>query len=327
MPLFLSALLHSRTRSKDLVDTLYRLGLSVSYDRVLGVAADHGNTAISHFETIGTVCSPTLNIGVFTTSAVDNIDYDPTVTTAQGSFHGTGISLFQHPNTENRSTAQRSFDSTSRSGKKVTKLPVSYTLVPAVTVTKSEPPVPDVCGLQKPGCSLMSKAVAQENDWCDHLSKIISEGNYDTDSGKADLHVSWAAYHSRRREQAATPVHGPAAVTALLPLFPDDSKSVAVTLHSMNVVKKAVTVVNPGQIPVIAFGQPPFKIAKQIQWMWPEEYGEESFVIMLGGLHIKISLLKALGDLLDGSGWTSGLMQAEIATAGTSNSFLKAVHI
>ena len=60
--------------------------------------------------------------------------------------------------------------------------------------------------------------------------------------------------------------------------------------------------------------------------MWPEEYGEESFVVMLDGLHIKMSLLKALGDLLDGIGWTSGLMQAEIATAESSNSFLKAVH-
>ena len=52
----------------------------------------------------------------------------------------------------------------------------------------------------------------------------------------------------------------------------------------------------------------------------------EICVVMLSGLHIKMSLLKALGDLLDGSGWTSGLMQAEKATAGTSNSFLKAVH-
>ena len=79
-----------------------------------------------------------------------------------------------------------------------------------------------------------------------------------------------------------TPVHGPAAVSALLPLFLDDLKSLAMICHSMNVVKKAVTVVNPVQIPVIACDQPLFKIAKQIQWMWPQEYGEESFVIMLG---------------------------------------------
>ena len=124
-----------------------------------------------------------------------------------------------------------------------------------------------------------------------------------------------------------TLVHGPVAVTALLPLFPDDSKSVAMIRHSMNVVKKAVTVVNPRQFPVIACDQPLFKIAKQFQWMWPEEYGEESFVIMLGGRHINMALLKVLGDLLDGCGWTSALVQAEIATAGTSNSFLKAVHV
>ena len=166
-----------------------------------------------------------------------------TATSAQGSFHGTGISLFQHPDTENRGTEQRNLNFTSRSGKKGTKLPESYTLVPAVTVTKSEHPVPEVCGLQKPGCGFMSKAVAQENDWCDHLSKIISEGNDDTASGKADLHVSWAAYHSRRQEQAANPVHGPSAVTALLPLFPNNSKPVAMIRRTMNVVKKAVTVV------------------------------------------------------------------------------------
>lgn len=149
---------------------------------------------------------------------------------------GTGLSLFQHSDTENRDTEQRRFNFISRMGKKVTKLSESYTLVPGVTVTKSKVPVPEVCGLQKPGCSLMSKAVAQENDWCNHLSKIITEGNYDTACGRAELHVSWAAYHSRRREQAVTRVHGPAAVTALLPLFLDDLKSLAMICHSMNMM-------------------------------------------------------------------------------------------
>ena len=203
LPLFVGALVPSRTRSKDLVSTLYRVGLSVSYDYVLGLSADLGNTTISHFKIIKTVCPPKLNIGVFTTSALNNINHDPTATSAQGSFHGTGISLFQHSDTENHGTEQRRFTFISRMGKKVT-LPESYTLVPGVTVTMSEVPFPEVCRLQKPGCSLMSKAVAQENDWCDHLSKIISEGNYGTACGRAELHVSWAAYHSRRREQAVT---------------------------------------------------------------------------------------------------------------------------
>ena len=122
LPLFVGALVPSRTRSKDLVSTLYRVGLSVSYDYVLGLSADLGNTAISHFKIIKTVCPPKLNIGVFTTSALNNINHDPTATSAQGSFHGTGISLFQHSDTENHGTEQRRFNFISRMGKKVTKL-------------------------------------------------------------------------------------------------------------------------------------------------------------------------------------------------------------
>ena len=105
------------------------------------------------------------------------------------------------------------------------------------------------------------------------------------------------------------------------------SKSVAMIRHSMGVVKKAVEVLKPGQTPVIACDQPLFMIAKQIQWMWTEQYCEDSFVVMLGGLHIKMTLLKVLGDLLDGAGWTSALVEASIATPGTADSFLKVAHI
>uniref|UniRef100_UPI00358DF98B uncharacterized protein isoform X2 n=1 Tax=Myxine glutinosa TaxID=7769 RepID=UPI00358DF98B len=321
LPLFHGSLIHSRTRSRDLVDTLYRLGLSVSYDLVLGMSADLGNSAISHLESIGTVCPPALQIGVFTTSAVDNIDHDPTATSAHGSFHGTGISLFQHPNTENCGTEQMRIPLT-KSGKKVRKLPESYTLVPAVSALKNGLPVPEVCGLMQSDCSLMTAAVAEEQRWCDHISNVVDDGNADK-----DIHVSWGAYHATRIESSETTDNGPTAVSALLPLFPDDSKSIAMIRHSMEEVKKAVAILNPGQFPVIACDQPLFKLAKNIQWMWPETYGEGSFLVMLGGLHIKMTLLKALGDLLGSSGWTSAIVQADIATPRTADSFLKATHV
>ncbi|XP_078355447.1 uncharacterized protein LOC144640099 [Oculina patagonica] len=168
LPLFLGALVHSRTRSKDLVDTLYRLGLSVSYERVLGLSADLGNYAISHFETDGTVCQSTLSIGL--------------------------------------------------------ARPYSYTLALFATVTKNKPPVPEVCGLKQSSCSLM-------NNECSNPVDVVRN-------------------------------------------------------------------------------------------IW-----EESFVEMLSGQHNKMALLKARGDFSDGSNWMSALVKAEIATVGTSNSFLKAVHV
>ena len=84
---------------------------------------------------------------------------------------------------------------------------------------------------------------------------------------------------------------------------------------------------NPGQTPVVAFDQPLYAIAKQIQWNWPNLYGEDKLVIMFGGLHIEMAAFKVLGEWLEDSGWTHALIQADIASPGTADSFLKASHI
>ena len=57
------------------------------------------------------------------------------------------------------------------------------------------------------------------------------------------------------------------------------------------------------------------------------EYVEAKIVIMFGGLHIVLAALKTLGDLLKCSRWTSALVYAGVATAGTADSFLTAAHI
>ena len=139
----------------------------------------------------------------------------------------------------------------------------------------------------------------------------------------SNSNVSWAAYHaSRRSTKEIIP-----AVTALLPLFPDNSKSAAMIRHSMDVINEAVQEINPGQVPVITLDQPLYAIAKQIQWNWPANYGEKHFIIILGGLHIEMTALKVIGDWLEDSGWVEALVQANVASAGTADSFLKATHI
>ena len=140
--------------------------------------------------------------------------------------------------------------------------------------------------------------------------------------------VSWAAYNASQQmakfehEERKLP-----AISALLPLFNEEAKSFAMICHSMNVVKKAVFKLNPEQVPVIALDQPLYALAKTIQWNWPNTFGEDKFVIMFGGLHIEMAAFKLLGNLLQGSGWTSALVQAGIASSGTAESFLKASHV
>ena len=48
---------------------------------------------------------------------------------------------------------------------------------------------------------------------------------------------------------------------------------------------------------------------------------------MLGGLHLEMAFWNTLGDLLDGSGWTTALAEADIASSGVADSFLKASHL
>ena len=50
----------------------------------------------------------------------------------------------------------------------------------------------------------------------------------------------------------------------------------------------------PGTSEVITVDQPLYAIAKKIQWTWPEHYGENHIVIVLGGLHVEMAALKVI---------------------------------
>ena len=122
----------------------------------------------------------------------------------------------------------------------------------------------------------------------------------------------------------------PIYIFLFFPLFRDQAKSLAIIRHSMDVVRKTVEIINPGQVSIITANQPLYTLtmlAKQIQWSWPDTYGENHFVVIFGGLHIEMTILKVLSDLLEGSGWTAALVQADIASTGAADSLLKASHV
>ena len=50
-------------------------------------------------------------------------------------------------------------------------------------------------------------------------------------------------------------------------------------------------------------------------------------MVMLGGLHTETALWNTLGDMLEGSGWITALTEAEVATSGIAESFLKCSHL
>ena len=57
--------------------------------------------------------------------------------------------------------------------------------------------------------------------------------------------------------------------------------------HGMDMIKQITHHVNPGQTPVLNVDHPVNASAKETTMgQWPEQYGEQQYVILKGGLHI-----------------------------------------
>jgi len=95
----------------------------------------------------------------------------------------------------------------------------------------------------------------EKKTWLDNVQKTLN-GNSDS-SANGDLNLSWAAYHA---SMGASVDDDELCITSLLPLFSEDSKSVAMLRHSMDVISSSVRVLNGDQNPVIAVDQQLFAI-------------------------------------------------------------------
>lgn len=122
---------------------------------------------------------PKLNKKVFKTTAVDNIDHNPSSATAQGAFHGTGISLFQHPGENDGGEERAPVVLGNTNAKRLAQLPDSYTTVQPVILPKTQPPVPPLQGPLIRSCLEVPSAFAKEFKWLDnvrdHLNQEISK--------------------------------------------------------------------------------------------------------------------------------------------------------
>ncbi len=134
--MFLALQLHSQTRSKELVELLHQYCLCVSYKRVLTIETGYAQASAERARAnADIVCPSNLRYKIFTVAALDNLEHNPTSTTAISSFHGTGISMFHFPSVESPGLDQEPMEinfhrSASRKGP---MLPPPYTFVPPMS--------------------------------------------------------------------------------------------------------------------------------------------------------------------------------------------------
>jgi len=245
-PIYVALKIHAVTRSRNIIDSLFNLGLCISYDRLLNMTSNISNAICAQFRADGVVCPPKLLCGVHTSAAVDNLDHNLTASTATESFHGTGISLMQQQSYESQGYdrgVQISSQNDSSTSRSVVPLPSSYTNVPPASIKAKEFTAPAVGDHVQPTTLLhVERERAGEIEWLDSVRAACSKEKLnDTDW------ISWSAYHASMMARNDIPP----AINSLLPLFTDNAHSVAMIKHSMNIVKAAVQHLNPGQVPVL----------------------------------------------------------------------------
>jgi hypothetical protein len=283
LPIYVALKIYGTVRSKTLIERLHELGICISYSRLMDINNQLGAAVCQRFQEVGSVCPPNLTNGVFTTAAVDNIDQNPSSATAMDAFHGTAISLMQHPSAQ-EAEAQQKYPPI-RLSEAVTNtassLPLAYSEVPPLAMSKKEFTAPPLS--HHPHVTSSAQQCMEPTE-CEWLVKV----NASLQGTKELQWISWAAYNASIEKHWSAP---PSEV-ALLPLFYESAHSAAMIGHAIDVVTDSVQHVNPGQVPVLAADQPLFAIGKQLQWTFPEKYGEDKLVIMFGGLHIEMAILK-----------------------------------
>ena len=138
----------------------------------------------------GVVCPTQLRHGLFTVGALDNIDYNPSSTSAEGSFHGTCISLIQSPSKNKMGEHRPSVTLSASDQGENLSLPDSYTVVPAVSLKEASVQVPTRVN---PGTIVadMRKAKQEELQWIATATEHLSKDKLD-----AGDTVAWAAFHA-----------------------------------------------------------------------------------------------------------------------------------
>ena len=134
----------------------------------------------------GVVCPAILQKCLFTTSAVDNIDHNPSATTATISCHGTGISVFQHPVSSTFSDSRTfEFKGQKPKSKAISCLPETYTNVkPAFLKSKPNPP------MSMSDLDYLVRNLRLEYEWLQFVSLTNEVLDVET--------VSWSAYNSSK---------------------------------------------------------------------------------------------------------------------------------
>ena len=317
-PLYHALKLHGNGRNKQQIDIDHEHGISVSYNRVMEVKQDIARAVCARHTQDGVVVPTNSRFKVFTTHDVDNIDSKAQGNFSMDEFHGYVLSVTNHLSHDNHGVKRTpiKLDPLDTSSP---KLPDSY-----VIQTPVELPGTDVFAPKIENCQLrpsfnVDEAKVKDEAWISHVTGLVKQGNI----AHGNI-ITWSGYNSTLMTDESIK---PPAEIGVYPLFPDKAATASSMKHAMELAMQGTQFLNPGQTSILGADQPLYALIKQIQWQYPDAFGEDKLVAMMGALHIEDKMHQMIGKLLRDSGWTFVLTQAQVLTSGRAQSVLNENHI
>ena len=194
---------------------------------------------------------------IFTVSAIGNLYNNPSSSTAKDSFHGTGICIFQFQTNQDDSF-KFELSKTSFNNDRPPSFPSYYT---NVKPTKSTP-----------STSRISTINSMNSMDVDHFDESKDWFNYIDDHSDDEeiLHrCIWASFWDSQVENP-----GIKCLSAMLPLLQDEVATIDMLRHTMGIIDQVHKKLKLDQPLVITADQSVYDIGKQVQWLYPGEYGD-----------------------------------------------------
>ena len=201
-------------------------GLSVSYDRIQQIEKSIATSLCQQFQRDGAVVPRNLKKSTFVLSALDNIDHNPSGNLSMDSFHGTSITMHQHPT--NTSVDQEMFQLTNQSYK--IELPSSYSIVESIE-QENEKTAASTKVVTYPIFDI-EQELNKERQWAEHSGQLLTQ----TSMNENDK-ISWEAYFSEK--QTSTEALVLPAEMAIFPLFQDKAASLPMVKQSFVLLSKS----------------------------------------------------------------------------------------
>ena len=295
----LACTLHQATRSKDLVRLFNKAGHCLSYEQVLQVDTTLAeSTAESLDPATGAIIPPNLEANNFIHYTADNIDILDETLDGKNTFHATQMAVWQRGQKQD-ATLQQLEPSTRR----ILNVPSILENVCAANISqaKTEPvfasPV-DTTWFSNSETNVGSVNEAKAKDLAFFLRRQESE-----------TRPSWTVFN-----QSVSSVEPEQTATGYLPII----LAPAHELDTLNTVVKRCLAISAhfGQEhTVLTVDQALYCKLIELKWCVPEY--RNKLIPRLGGLHISMNFLKAIGDHMDGSGLAEVWVESGLLGQGT----------